>query len=85
VLLNVSGECSAKKQWEKLRSLYQLKSPVKKLFLKNKLYLLRMSDGSSVTEHLNVFNTIIIHLSSMDIKINEEEKYISLSCSLPDS
>jgi hypothetical protein len=50
-------------------SLYQSKSLVNKLFLIKKLYLLRMSDGSSVTEHLNVFNTILIQLSSVDIKI----------------
>jgi hypothetical protein len=55
------------------------------LFLIKKLYLLRMSDDSSVTEHLNAFNTIIIQLSSVDIKIIEEEKCISLLCSLPDS
>jgi hypothetical protein len=62
-----------------------LKSLVNKLFLKNKLYLLRMSDGSSVTEHLNVFNTIISQLSFVDIKITEEEKCIILLCSFPNS
>jgi hypothetical protein len=30
-----------------------------------------------VTENLNVFNTILSQLSSMDIKIIEEEKCIS--------
>jgi hypothetical protein len=51
VLLNVSGEDSTKKLWDKLGSLYQSKSLVNKLFLGKKLYLLRMSEGSSVTEH----------------------------------
>jgi hypothetical protein len=59
VLLNVLGENSAKKLWDKLGSLYQSKSLVNKFFLRKKLYLMRMSDGSSVTEHLHVFNTII--------------------------
>jgi hypothetical protein len=85
VLLNVSGEDSTKKLWDKLGSLYQSKSLVNKLFLRKKLYLLRMSEGSSVTEHLNVFNTIISQLSFVDIKITEEEKCISLLCSFPDS
>jgi hypothetical protein len=44
-----------------------------------------MSDGSLVIEHLNAFNTVIIQLSSVDIKITKEEKYISLLCSFPDS
>ena len=59
LILNVSGEDSTKKMWDKLGSLYQSKSMVNKLFLRKKLYLLRMSDGSSVTEHLNAFNTVL--------------------------
>jgi hypothetical protein len=59
VLPNVSDEDSAKKSWEKLGSLYQLKSMVNKLFLIKKLYLLRTREGSSVTGHLNAFNSII--------------------------
>ena len=59
VLLNVSVEDSSKKRLANLGSLYQLKSLVNKLFLRKKLYLLRMSDCSSVTEHLNVFNTVL--------------------------
>ena len=38
VLLNVSGEDSTKKSWEKLGNLYQSKSLVNKLFLRKKLY-----------------------------------------------
>jgi hypothetical protein len=85
ILLNVSGEDTAKKLWDKLGSLYQSKSLVNKLFLWKKLYLLRMSDGSSVTEHLNAFNIVISQLLSVDIKITKEEKCISLLCSFPDS
>eukprot|EP00253_Pinus_taeda_P036196 PITA_36196 len=44
-----------------------------------------MKDGDSVTEHLNAFNTVVSQLSSVDIKISEEDKCISLLCSLPDS
>jgi hypothetical protein len=72
MLLNVSGEDLAKKPWDKLGSLYESKYLVNKLFIINKLYLLRMSDGSLVNEHLNVFNTVLIQLSSMDINIIDE-------------
>eukprot|EP00253_Pinus_taeda_P006801 PITA_06801 len=44
-----------------------------------------MKDGDSVTEHLNAFNTMVIHLASIDIKISDEDKCISFLCSLPDS
>lgn len=59
VLLNVSGEATAKALWDKLGTLYQSKSLVNKLFLRKKLYNLRMKDGDSVTEHLNAFNTVV--------------------------
>ena len=85
VLLNVSGEAMAKALWDKLGTLYQSKSLVNKLFLRKKLYNLRMKDGDSVTEHLNAFNTVVSQLLSVDIKISDEDKCISLLCSLPDS
>jgi hypothetical protein len=85
VLLNVSEEATTKYLWEKLGKLYQSKSLVNKLFLRKKLYNLRMRDGESVAEHLNAFNTVVSQLVSVDIKISDEDKCISLLCSLPDS
>jgi hypothetical protein len=82
VLLNVLREDSTKKLWDKLGSLYESKSLVNKLFLRNKP---SMSDGSSITKNLNAFNTLISQLSSIDIKIIEEEKCIILLCYFPDS
>ena len=84
VLLNISGETMVKALWDKLGTLYQCKSLVNKLFLWKKLYNLRMKDGDSVTEHLNAFNTVVGQLASVDIKILDEDKCISLLCSLPD-
>jgi hypothetical protein len=85
VLLNVSEEATAKDLWDKLGKLYQSKSLVNKLFLRKKLYNLRMRDGDSVAEHLNAFNTVVSQLVSVEIKISDEDKCISLLCSLPDS
>ena len=68
VLLNVSGEATANNLWEKLRTLYQSKSLVNKLFFRKKLYNLRMKDGGLVTEHLNAFNTVVSQLLAVDIK-----------------
>ena len=48
------------------------------------MYNLRVKDGDSVTEHLNTFNTMVSQLASVDIKISDEDKCISLLCSLPD-
>jgi len=44
-----------------------------------------LKDGDSVTEHLNAFNIVVSQLASLDIKISDEYKCISLLCSLPDS
>eukprot|EP00253_Pinus_taeda_P005796 PITA_05796 len=44
-----------------------------------------MKDGDSVTEHMNTFNTMVSQLAFVDIKISDEDKCISLLCSLPDS
>ena len=59
VLLNVSGEAMAKALWDKLGTLCQSKSLVNKLFLRKKLYNLRMKDGDLVIEHLNAFNIMV--------------------------
>jgi hypothetical protein len=85
VLLNVSEEARTKNLWEKLGNLYQSKSLVNKVFLRKKLYNLRMKDGDSVAEHLNTFNTVVSQLVSIEIKILDEDKCIILLCSLPDS
>ena len=84
VLLNVSGEALVKDLWDKLGTLYQSKSLVKKLFLQKNSYNLRMKYGDLVTEHLNTFNNVVRQLLSVDIKILDEDKCISLLYSIPD-
>ena len=44
-----------------------------------------MEDGDFMTNHLNVFNTMVIQLIFVDIKMEEEDKCITLLCSLPNS
>ena len=43
-----------------------------------------MEDGDSVENHLNVFNTLVSQLICVDIKMEEEDKCITLLFSLPD-
>ena len=85
VFLNVSGEATTKDLWDKLRTLYQSKSLVNKLFLQKKLYNMRMKDGDSVTKHLNTFDIVVSQLLSVDIKFLDEDKCINFLCSLQDS
>ena len=37
-----------------------------------------MEDGDSVEDHLNVFNTLVSQLVSVDIKMEEEDKCITM-------
>ena len=81
LLLNVSWKAIVKALWDKLGTLYQSKSLVNKLFLRKKLYNLRMKDGDLVTEHLNTFDIMVSQLAFVDIKISYEDKCFSLLCS----
>jgi hypothetical protein len=83
MLLNVSGEAATKVLWNKFRTLYESKS-INKIFLLKKLYLLRMNDKDSITQHLNGFNAMVIRLFYVNIKFFDEDKCISLLCSLLD-
>ena len=44
-----------------------------------------MKEGINFFDHLSVFNTLICQLGSMDVKIDDEDKAITLLCSLPKS
>ena len=81
----MSEEATTKNLWKKLGKLDHSKSLINKLFLRKKLYNLRMRDGDSMVENLNAFNTMVSQLVSVEIKISDEDKCINLLCSLPDS
>jgi hypothetical protein len=81
----VSEEATTKYLWEKLWKMYQSKSLVNKIFVRNKLYNLRMRDRDSVAEHMNTFNSMVSQLVSIEMKISDEDTCIGLMCSLPDS
>ena len=44
-----------------------------------------MKESTKITDHLNFFNTLICQLSSMDVKIDDEDKSFNLLCTLSDS
>jgi hypothetical protein len=70
---------------EQFGELVQVKIPGKQVVPKKETVFLRMSEDNSMTENLNVFNTIISQLYFVDIKITKEEKCVILLCSLPNS
>jgi hypothetical protein len=85
VLFNIVGEDTTSGLWSKLESLYMMKSLMSRIYLKRQLYSLRIKEGTKVVYHLNTFNTLIVQLTSMEIKFEDEDKVITLLCSFPES
>jgi hypothetical protein len=55
------------------------------IYLKRNLYSLKMKECMKIADHLNVFNTLICLLNSMDVKLDDEDKEVTLLCSLSES
>lgn len=85
VLFNIAGEKSTTSLGSKLETLYMTKSLTNKIYLKRQLYGMKMKEGTKIADHLNIFNTLICHLSSMEVKIDDEDKAVNLLCTLPKS
>ena len=83
--LNIVEEVSTVGLWVKLEILYMTKSLTNIIILKRKLYTLRMTDGMKIHDHLNTFNDLVCQLTSVDVKLDGEEKEIALLCTLLDS
>nr|CAN76612.1 hypothetical protein VITISV_040104 [Vitis vinifera] len=56
VMYHVMDEESPTAIWLKLESQYMSKLLTNKLYLKQKLYGLKMAEGSDLSQHINVFN-----------------------------
>ena len=85
MLNHVIGEIDTRALWIKLKQLYARKTRNNKMFLIKQLLALKYTDGTSMTDHLNNFQGIMNHLSTMGIKFDEEIQGLLLLGSLPDS
>ena len=82
VMYHVMDEESPVTVWQKLESRYMSKSLTNKLYLKQKLFGLKMTEGTDLSQHINVFNQIVSDLKRIDVKIEDEEKMLMLLNSL---
>ncbi|KAF2291279.1 hypothetical protein GH714_022225 [Hevea brasiliensis] len=85
VLSSVAEKKTAKEIWDTLTGLYEAKSLHNKIFLKRRLYTFRMSESTSVTDHINNLNTLFSQLTALEYHIAENERTELLLQSLPDS
>ncbi|KAH9762600.1 Integrase catalytic domain-containing protein [Citrus sinensis] len=85
VLREVGDQTTAAGLWKKLEDLYTKKSLTKRLCTKKRLYTLQMEEGSSLANHIDNFNRIILDLEDINVKLEDEDKAIILLSSLPPS
>ena len=85
VLRQVDEEDTALKVWNKLESLYMVKSLSNKIYLKEQLFGFKMDPSKSLEENLDEFNKITIGLANIDEKISNENQAIIILNSLPNS
>src|SRR5256886_17428717 len=82
VLREIATEKTASDAWKKLEELYSRKSLTNRLYLKKRLYNLRMVEGTPLKQHLDVFNSIIMDLRNIDIKVESEDQALIVLSSL---
>ena len=78
VMYHIMDEESPVKVWLKLKSQYMSKSLTNKLYLKQKLYGLKMLEGLDLSQHINLFNQVIGNLKRVDVKFKDEDKALML-------
>ncbi|KAJ4703555.1 Retrovirus-related Pol polyprotein from transposon TNT 1-94 [Melia azedarach] len=83
IITEVAEEETAQGMWVKFEGLYMTKSLTNKLFLKQRLFSLRMQEGMPLRDHLDQLNTILLELRNIDVKVEDEDAALILLVSLP--
>ena len=65
-----------------LAKLYEKPSASNKVFLMKHLFNMKMSEGGSITDHLNDFNMVTNQLSSVGVNFDDEVRALLILCSL---
>src|SRR5436189_3712177 len=72
ILREIATEKMTSDAWKKLEELYSEKSLTNRLYLKKRLYNLRMDEGTPVKQYLDVFNYIIMDLGNIEIESEDQ-------------
>ncbi|KAK3039215.1 hypothetical protein RJ639_027919 [Escallonia herrerae] len=72
--------------WLRFENLYMTKPLTNCLHLKQRLYTLQRKEGTSINDHFDEYNKVILYLQNIDIiKIEDDDLALLLLCSLPPS
>ena len=74
ILSSIEEKKTVKEIWDYLTNIYEAKSLHNRIFLKRRLYTLRMSEFLTVTEHVNTLNSLLSQLNNMDCVIGTSER-----------
>ena len=85
VLREVAKEKTSSSLWAKLKELFLKKSLAKRLYMKKKLYTFSMKEGTTMKDHLDEFNKLILNLENVNIILEDGDRALILLSSLPDS
>jgi hypothetical protein len=83
VAFNISKEKTMKDLMDALAKLYEKPSASNKVFLMKRLFNMNMSEGGSVADHLNEFNTVTNQLSSVKVDFDDEVRALLILFSMP--
>ncbi|KAL5857444.1 hypothetical protein ACOSQ3_004902 [Xanthoceras sorbifolium] len=73
VLREVISKKTTKALWDKLKSLYLKKTLTNKFYKKQCLYSLHISEDTSLGSHIDEFESLIMDLQNLDVKIDDED------------
>ena len=82
---NISKEKTIEGMMSALGKLYEKPSACNKVFLMKCLFNMKMSEGGSVVDHLNEFNTLSSQLSSIKVNFDDEVRALPILCSFLES
>ncbi|KAH9779095.1 hypothetical protein KPL71_007588 [Citrus sinensis] len=85
VIREVAKEKTVVGLWAKLESLYMTKSLANRLYIKKRMFTLRMVEGSSLEEYIDEFNKVCDTLETIDVALDDKGKALLLISSLPKS
>ncbi|KAH9646574.1 hypothetical protein KPL70_024912 [Citrus sinensis] len=85
VIRELAKEPNVADLWAKLESIYMKKSLANRLYIKKRMFTLKMPEGSSLDEHLDEFNKVCDTLETIDAAFSDEDKALLLISSLPKS
>ena len=78
------NETSAHKLWKALEDKFMKKSGQNKLLMKKRLFRYEYRSGSSLNDHITVFNQLVADLLNLDEEFKDEDLALMLLSSLPD-